>query len=89
MTNPVVPQTLRKLWSRLAGESPQAAIPKSAIPKSAIPKSAIPKSAIPKADVIVHNPAAKRAHDLDDPFFDDDVQARMADVIAGHAQKNK
>ena len=74
MTNPVVPQTLRKLWSRLAGESPQAAIP---------------KSAIPKADVIVHNPAAKRAHDLDDPFFDDDVQARMADVIAGHAQKNK
>jgi hypothetical protein len=84
MTNPVVPQTLRKLWSRLAGESPQAAIP-----KSAIPKSAIPKSAIPKADVIVHNPAAKRAHDLDDPFFDDDVQARMADVIAGHAQKNK
>jgi hypothetical protein len=67
----VLPQTLRKFWSRVAGENPSA------------PKA----PEVPKADVIVHNPAAKRAHDLDDPFFDDDVQARMADVIAGHAKK--
>ena len=38
--------------------------------------------------VIVHDPAAQRAHDLDDPFFDDKVQTRMADVIssAGHKE---
>jgi hypothetical protein len=38
--------------------------------------------------VIVHDPAALRAHDLDDPFFDDKVQTRMADVIssAGHKE---
>jgi hypothetical protein len=38
-------------------------------------------------DVIVHDPAALRAHDLDDPFFDDKIQSRMADVIADAAQK--
>jgi hypothetical protein len=36
---------------------------------------------------MVHDPAAKRAHDLDDPFFDDKVQARMADVLAGAGHK--
>jgi hypothetical protein len=69
MANPGLPRTLRKLWSRIAGDAPPVEVP--------------------KADVIVHDPGATRAHDLDDPFFDDDVQARMADVIAGHAQKNK
>lgn len=38
--------------------------------------------------VIVHDPAAQRAHDLDDPFFDDKVQTRVADVIA-HAGHKK
>ena len=38
-------------------------------------------------EVIVHDPAAQRAHDLDDPFFDDKIQSRMADVIADAAQK--
>jgi len=37
--------------------------------------------------VIVHDPAAQRPHDLDDPYFDDKVQMRMSDVIAGTAQK--
>jgi len=37
--------------------------------------------------VVLHDPAAKRAHDLDDPFFDDKVQARMADVIADAGHK--
>ena len=38
-------------------------------------------------DVIVHDPAAQRAHDLDDPFFDGDVQTRIGDVIAGAGHK--
>jgi hypothetical protein len=45
----------------------------------------VPPAHIP--DIIVHDPAARRAHDLDDPFFDDKVQARMADVIAGAGHK--
>lgn len=38
-------------------------------------------------DVIVHDPEAKLPHDLDDPFFDRNVQSRMADVIAHSADK--
>ncbi len=38
--------------------------------------------------VIVHDPAALRAHDLDDPFFDDKVQTRIGDAIA-HAGHKK
>lgn len=37
--------------------------------------------------VVVHDPTAHRAHDLDNPFFDDKVQTRIADVIAGAGQK--
>jgi hypothetical protein len=39
------------------------------------------------AGVVLHDPAARRPHDLDDPFFDEKVQARVADVIAGAGQK--
>jgi hypothetical protein len=38
--------------------------------------------------VIVHDPAAQRPHDLDDPFFDEKIQTRMGDVI-GHAGQKK
>lgn len=38
--------------------------------------------------VIVHDPSAQKAHDLDDPYFDDKVQTRIADVIA-HAGHKK
>lgn len=41
----------------------------------------------PAPAVIVHDPAAQRAHDLDDPFFDDKVQTRIGDVIAGTGPK--
>jgi hypothetical protein len=41
----------------------------------------------PPAEVIVHDPEAKAPRDLDDPFFDRSVQARMADVIAHSADK--
>jgi hypothetical protein len=38
--------------------------------------------------VVLHDPAAQRAHDLDDPFFDGKVQTLMAEVIADAAQKD-
>jgi len=37
--------------------------------------------------VILHDPAGQRAHDLDDPFFDEKVQARMANVISDAGKK--
>ena len=37
--------------------------------------------------VVVHDPAAKRPHNLDDPFVDPRAQTRMANVIAEAAQK--
>jgi hypothetical protein len=39
--------------------------------------------------VIIHDPEAKKAHDLDDPFFDRQVQTRIADVIAHAGQHQK
>ena len=42
---------------------------------------------MPKSGELLHDPAASRPHDLDDPFFDAAVQRRMADVIAGAATK--
>ena len=33
-------------------------------------------------EVVIHDPSARKAHDLDDPFFDDNVQSRMAEFIA-------
>ncbi len=51
------------------------------------------KSDLPPASdmpgFIVHDPKAAGPHDLDDPFFDRAVQARMADVIAGTHQSDK
>jgi hypothetical protein len=41
----------------------------------------------PAPEVILHDPAASRPHDLDDPFFDPNVQQRVADIIAGAARK--
>ena len=41
----------------------------------------------PLPEVIVHDPGAERPHDLDDPFLDPKVQARMASVIADNAAK--
>jgi hypothetical protein len=40
-------------------------------------------------EVILHDPAAQRPHDLDDPFFDPKVQSRIADVIAKYAVDKK
>ena len=50
-----------------------------------------PSAPEPKAvpPVIVHDPQAQKAHDLDDPFFDPNVQSRIADVIAHAGQQQK
>jgi len=37
--------------------------------------------------VIHHDPAASRPRDLDDPFFDPEVQKRVANIIAGAARE--
>jgi hypothetical protein len=42
---------------------------------------------VPLPEVVVHDTAAIRAHNLDDPFFDDKAQSRIADMIADAAQK--
>ncbi len=41
----------------------------------------------PRPEVLFHDPAASRPHDLDDPFFDPGVQRRVADFIAGATRK--
>ena len=43
----------------------------------------------PLPKVLLHDPAASRPHDLDDPFFDPNVQKRMADFIADAARKKR
>lgn len=42
----------------------------------------------PAPEVIVHDPASRKPHNLDDPFFDPEVQSRMAGVIAENAAKS-
>lgn len=34
------------------------------------------------AGVFLHDPGAQRPHDLDDPFYDPKVQARVGDAIS-------
>jgi len=41
----------------------------------------------PKAAVIVHDPAASKPHDLDDPLFDRKVQERIGAAIAKAVRK--
>ena len=38
--------------------------------------------------VVRYDPAAQRPHDLDDPFFEETVQIRIADVIAHAGHKH-
>jgi hypothetical protein len=38
--------------------------------------------------VIVHDPAASRPHDLDDPYYDPKIQSRFGDLIARGARKD-
>ncbi len=40
-----------------------------------------------RPEVVLHDPAAQRPHDLDDPYFDPKVQARIAEVIANATRK--
>jgi len=38
-------------------------------------------------DFLLHDPAASRPHDMDDPYFDEAVQRRVAAIIASSARK--
>jgi hypothetical protein len=38
--------------------------------------------------VVRYDPAVQRPHDLDDPFFEETVQIRIADVIAHAGHKH-
>jgi hypothetical protein len=38
---------------------------------------------------VLHDPAAQRPHNLDDPFFDSTVQARFADIIVRAVQNKR
>lgn len=49
--------------------------------------AAVATPTLPAATVIVHDPDAKRPHDLDDPFLSQRAQTRMGNVIAKAAQK--
>ena len=40
-----------------------------------------------RAGVILHDPASQKPHNLDDPFFDNKVQERIADAISSAAQR--
>ena len=44
-------------------------------------------TSIPRPQAMIHDPAASRPHDLDDPFFDPNVQKRVAEIIAGTARE--
>jgi len=42
---------------------------------------------LPQPRDFLHDPAASRPHNLDDPFFDPKAQRRVAEVIASSAHK--
>ena len=45
--------------------------------------------AVPAKGFIVHDPAAERPHDLDDPYFDAKVQERLGKGISSAVRKSK
>src|ERR1043165_6110151 len=50
-------------------------------------RAVISKTRPVRPDVIVHDPASSKPHDLDDPFFDSRVQQRMGTAIADATRK--
>ena len=42
----------------------------------------------PVSEVLVYDRAARGAHDLDDPFFDENIQIRVGETIAATGNKN-
>jgi hypothetical protein len=45
-----------------------------------------PTSSSKRPCVVLHDPGAERPHDLDDPFFEREVQERIGGMIASAAQ---
>jgi len=46
-----------------------------------------PAGETPAPALFLHDPAARGPHDLDDPFFDPEVKARVGKIIVGAVQK--
>jgi hypothetical protein len=42
----------------------------------------------PSVGYVVHDPASLQPHDLDDPFFDEQVQHRVGNIIAEGAKRS-
>jgi hypothetical protein len=49
--------------------------------------SRIMRRLLVRSEVILHDPASDKPHDLDDPLFDRNVQARIGAAIAKAAGK--
>ena len=45
-----------------------------------------PDATMPMPEVVTHDPAASKPHDLDDPFHDSKAQERIGAAIAKAAQ---
>ena len=43
--------------------------------------------AVPAKGFVLHDPAAQRPHDLDDPYFDAKIQERLGKAIGGAVRK--
>jgi hypothetical protein len=48
-----------------------------------------PPSAVNAQGFILHDPASQRPHDLDDPYFDSELQARTGKVIGSAIRKSR
>jgi len=48
-----------------------------------------PRHGRPETVPFVHDPAAQRPHDLDDPFFDAKVQKRVGRLIADAMERQR
>jgi hypothetical protein len=44
--------------------------------------------AVPTKGFVLHDPAAQRPHDLDDPYFDAKIQERLGKAIGGAVRKS-
>ena len=92
MSGPATPKPTKPVQAKPGQAKPDQAKPFQTMSQlvhglwAAVAAPARPPS-LPAGTVIVHDPAAKRPHNLDDPFFDQRAQTRMANVIAEAARK--
>ena len=75
-------QRVGKYWPKFTGQNK-----KHAAAGVVLHDPARRPSLAPGPPAILHDPGAQGPHDLDDPFFDPKVQARIGDAIASATQK--